>query len=94
MGYWFGMAEGMPTARLTLGFEYPMYSPTSTEHTDLPFLDRINIVSRYISPDSCKYILRPLMFSDMWICFYSALNILIAYADIILKFLIVVFKLY
>ena len=40
-------------ARLTLGFENPIYSATSGERT-APFRDNMRIVSRYISPDSCK----------------------------------------
>ena len=45
-----------PTARLTLGFEKPIFSHTSIERTLSLFFDSKYIVSRYISPDSCKCI--------------------------------------
>lgn len=45
-----------PIARLTLGLENPIYSPTSIARTYGLFCERISIVSRYISPDSCKCI--------------------------------------
>ena len=47
-------------ARLTLGLETFIYSLTSTDRTSRPRSDRIRMVSRYISPDSCKCIRSPL----------------------------------